>query len=221
MRGLVQIVFGLILAVAAALWLGPADGLIEPVVAGTLGEYAEAAPIALAFAGGLYVVTGVITMILSGISNLFARGADDKVKARQLDLFHDLLTGATVRMVGADGDIAPAEISMVSGVLEKFGQTPVAEKTIRSIAEAAAKNPGKYLGLMAEKESQLAEDQKLRILRACLLVAMADMMLDPAEVEYLNQVAEALKVDPARLQTIRDDLTNVTQKLVGAAAFAA
>ncbi|MGD2133839.1 MAG: TerB family tellurite resistance protein [Maricaulaceae bacterium] len=217
-----QIVFGLVLGVAAAIWIGPANGLLTPLAADAVGEtYANAAPAGLAIAGALYVVTGLITMVLSGISNLFARGASEKEQARQLDTFHDLLTGATVRMVGADGVIAASEMNMVSSVLEKFGQTPIAEKTIRSIAEASAKDPDKYLRLMEHKEHELNPEQKTHILRACLLVAMADVVLDPAELEYLNKVAEALKVPPEKLQQIRDELTNVTQRLVGAAAFAA
>jgi len=54
-----------------------------------------------------------------------------------------------------------------------------------------------------------------------LLVAMADVVLDPAEVEYLNKVAEALKVPADRVDTIKQELTAVTAKLIGAAAFAA
>jgi uncharacterized tellurite resistance protein B-like protein len=221
MRGLVQIVFGLVIGVIGAVWAGPANSMLAEPSANLLGDFAAAAPLALALAGGLYVVTGLITMVLSGIHNLMARSADKKAEARQLDLFHEILTGATVRMVGADGVIAPAELSMVSGVLEKFGQTPVPAKTITSIAQAAAKEPDRYLNLMSQKADSLTDQQKDHILRACLLVAMADVVLDAAELEYLNRIAQALKVPEERLTAIRDELTNVTSKLVGAAAFAA
>ncbi len=221
MRGLVQIVFGLIIGVIGAVWAGPAKNMLAEATAQLLGDYAEPVPLALALAGGLYVVTGVITMVLSGVSNLFAAGAQKKAAARRLDLFHELLTGAAVRMVAVDGRIAPAELSMVSGVLGKFGQTPVAESTIRSIGESFVKDPDRYLKLMAEKSGGVSDEQKTRILRACLLVAMADVAQHASESEYLEHVADALKVPPEQLAKINGELSNVTQKLVGAAAFAA
>lgn len=221
MRGLVQIVFGLIIGVIGAAWAGPLNGVLDGLAEQYLGQFAAPAPVGLALAGGLYVITGLVTMVLSGVANLTAKGRERKDEQKQLDVFHELLTGATVRMVGADGVIAPAEMSMVTGVLEKFGQTPVAEKTIRSIAEASAKDPERYINLMRQHADDITDEQKTHILRACLLVAMADVVLDPAEIEYLNKVAEALKVPPERLDEIRKELTDVTAKLVGAAAFAA
>ena len=221
MRGLVQIVLGLIIGVIGALWAGPARSLLADATAAIPGGFGEALPVGLMIAGGFYLVTGLITMVLSGAADLMAKGRETKEETRKLDLFHELLTGAAVRMVGADGRIADSEMAMVSGVLEKFGQTPVPEKTIRSIAEASAKNPEKYVSMMAEKQGQLREEQKTHILRACLLVAMADVVMDPAELDYLNRVAEALQVAPERLVSIRDELAAVTQRLVGAAAFAA
>jgi uncharacterized tellurite resistance protein B-like protein len=220
-RGIVQVVLGLIIGVIGALWAGPAKSMLADATAAIPGGFGEAVPLALAFAGGLYVVTGVITMVLSGIHNLMSQGAQRKKELKQLGVFHELLTGVAVRMVGADGVIAPAEMTMVSSVLEKFGQSPIAEKTIRSIATAAAKDPEKYLALMADKQGSITDEQKTRILRAGLLVAMADVTVHDAEIEYLQKAAEALKVPPEQLGKIRDELTNVTQKLVGAAAFAA
>lgn len=221
MRGLVQIVFGLIVGGIGAAWAGPLWATVSGPAEELLGAYARPAPVGLQIAGGLYVVTGLVTMVASGLSGMMASGRDAKDEQRQLDIFHELLTGATVRMVGIDGVIAPAEMSMVSGVLEKFGQTPVADKTIRSIAEASAKDPERYLNMMRDRAGDITDEQKTHILRACLLVAMADVVLDPAEVEYLNKVAEALNVPAERLDAIKRDLTAVTAKLIGAAAFAA
>ena len=150
MRGLVQIVLGLIIGVIGALWAGPARSLLADATAAIPGGFGEALPVGLMIAGGFYLVTGLITMVLSGAADLMAKGRETKEETRKLDLFHELLTGAAVRMVGADGRIADSEMAMVSGVLETFGQTPVPEKTIRSIAEASAKNPEKYVSLMAE-----------------------------------------------------------------------
>jgi uncharacterized tellurite resistance protein B-like protein len=226
MRGLVQIIFGLILGVIGAVWVGPARNMLADetakLTATLLGEYAQQPiPVALLLAAGLYVVTGLITMVLSGFGHLFKADVEGRQAAKRLDLFHELLTGATVRMVGADGKIEPAELSMVSGLLEKFGQTPVAEKTIRSIAASFNKDPERYLKMMTDKAGNITDEQKASILRACLLVSMADVTVDVAEVEYLKRVAQALKVAPERLAKIREELTSVTQKLMGAAAFAA
>jgi uncharacterized tellurite resistance protein B-like protein len=221
MRGLVQLVLGLILAVVGALWAGPAKGALAGVSTQVFGGFAEAVPVGIAIAGGFYILTGLLTMLLSGVGALFARGAAGKAAERQLSVFHELLTGAIVRMVGADGLIQKSELAMVSGVLEKFGQTPVPEKTIRSISESFVKDPERYLAKMAGDAAKITDEQKAHILRACVLVAIADVSEDKSELDYLASVAKALDVSEDRLAKIRDELANVAQKLVGAAAFAA
>jgi uncharacterized tellurite resistance protein B-like protein len=221
MRGLVQLVMGLILAVVGAIWAGPAKGLLAGVSAALFGGFAEAVPVGIAIAGGLYILTGLLTMALSGIAGMFAGGASRKAAERQLSLFHELLAGAIVRMVGADGVIQKSELAMVSGVLEKFGQTPIPEKTIRSISESFIKDPDRYLSRMAEEGAKISEEQKTHILRACILVAMSDVSEDKSELDYLSAVAKALGVPEDRLAKIRDELSTVAQKLVSAAAFAA
>jgi hypothetical protein len=50
---------------------------------------------------------------------------------------------------------------------------------------------------------------------------MSDVAVREEEVGYLNRVAQSLKIPSDKLIKIRDDMTNVTQKLVNAAAFAA
>jgi uncharacterized tellurite resistance protein B-like protein len=221
MRGLVQIVLGLILAVAGAIWAGPAKGVLEEPSARVFGEFAGAVPVGLALAGGLYILTGLLTMVLSAIGGLFAAGAARKDIEKQLSLFHELLAGAIVRMVGADGIIQKSELAMVSGVLEKFGQTPIPEKTIRSISESFIKDPERYLNRMQADASKISDEQKTHILRACILVAMSDVSEDKSELDYLASVAKALDVSEDRLAKIRDELASVAQKLVSAAAFAA
>jgi uncharacterized tellurite resistance protein B-like protein len=221
MRGLVQIVFGVILAAVGGLWIGPLKGPLADVSTRYLGDLATLVPAGLVIAGALYVLTGVLTMIFSGIAGLMSKGTSKRKAAKQLDLFHELLTGATVRMVGADGKIQPAELSMVSGVLEKFGQSPVPEKTIKSISESFVKDPDRYLNLMKSKSGEISDDQKSHIVRACLLVALSDVTMNDSELAYLKAVADALKIPAEQLDKIKSDLTAVTQKLVSAAAFAA
>jgi hypothetical protein len=97
----------------------------------------------------------------------------------------------------------------------------VAEKTVRTIAEASAKDPDHYLHRIAHNAGDLTEEQRTHILRACLLVGMADVVLDAAEVEYLQKVSEALKLPQEKIDAVRAELTTVASKLVGAAAFAA
>lgn len=215
MSGLVQIIFGVILVIGGgSLHLSGAkiapDGL-EWLVPGA------------GLTGATYIVTGLLSMAGGAIGKAFTRddGPDPKALKRQLDKFHELMAGAAVRMVGADGQIGKAEMAMVSGILEKHGQTKIPEGTIASIAQAAHANPDKYVELIVSEGGVLSVEQKEHILRACLLVAMADVVIDPAELDYLKKVADALNLEEARINAIRDELTAVAQKLVGAASFAA
>lgn len=219
MNAKVQIIVAVLLAAAgAALTFGAADAAPQNIRA-YLGEPAR---YGLFIAAGTFVITALFTAIFGLFAGLGRGEGRERARAqRALDAFHEILTGATVRMVGADGVVSPAEISMVSSVLQKFGQTPVAEETIRSIARAAHANPDRYLNLIKEKSDILTVEQKNHILRGCLLVAMADVMIDPAELEYLRQVADALELPEETIASVRQELENVAQQLVGAAAFAA
>ncbi len=226
MNGRMQLAVGAILAaIGYGSWTFELPYLSQALsqIPGLAQEWTDpdAASGGFILAGLVFALTGVVTMIATRLAGMLNRGRDEAAERQQLDLFHELLTGAAVRMVGADGVVAPSEVAMLQGVLERFGQQPVNEKTIRSIAEASAKDPDHYLGRIHRQADELTEEQRTHILRACLLVGMADVVLDAAEVEYLQKVSEALKLPQEKIDAVRAELTNVASKLVGAAAFAA
>ncbi len=175
---------------------------------------------------GLYIAAGVYATfaVLTALFNLAfdpskaSQRRDRRAEAEALDAFHEILTGATVRMVGADGVVSDAELTMVRSVLKKFGQRPVGDDTIRSIANAAHADPQRYVELIKEKREIITAEQKSQILRGCLLVAMSDIMVDPAELDYLRLVAEALGLDEGAIRAVQADLQNVAQQLVGVAS---
>lgn len=220
MNGRTQVIIGLILGSLGMALIVTRAGFLPASLAAYLSEPVR---FGMVIAGGFYAVFGVLTAIGAGLSG-GDRGAARREEERQrraLSAFEELLVGATVRMVGADGVVAESELAMVQSVLEKYGQSPVDERTIRSIAQASHEDPDRYLNMIRERGEILSTEQKTKILRACLLVAMADVMLDPEELEYLRRVAEALDLPDETVAAVRQELQNVTQQLVGAAAHLA
>ena len=220
MSGILQVLIGLIVGGAgAAVWQAPqARTMVEPYLAANTDAIAFGGVIA----GGLWIVFGVLTMIFGAI---FGGGGGRELSTgdvrQQLNKFHELMTGLVVRMVGADGRIDPAEMQMVQGILQKHGQTPIPEKTIASIAKSAAEDPTRYLKIVQEESDVLTGEQKEAILRACMLVATADIMLDDGEMQYLHQIGQALALQPEQVEAVRADISNVAQRLMGAASAVA
>ncbi len=228
--GLVQVVIGAILAAVgwASLTIAPlhavarqgaaalpgADGAINSVAAG-LGFGAT-------IGGGLLVLFGLLGVAVRALSSGDKDPADDpRARERQLEAFHELLAGSVGRMVGIDGQITPSELGMVAGVVEKFGGVRVGEATIKRLSEGGEEGAQRFAEDMKSRGAALTEEQKEHIVRASLLVAMADLTFDETESRFLNQIAASLGMSDAKLAEIRSSVTDVAQKLVGAAAFAA
>jgi uncharacterized tellurite resistance protein B-like protein len=174
-------------------------------------------------AGFAFFSLGVIGLIFAIFAGLLggarkARAENPEQARRKIETFHRLLGGAAARMAGADGAISDAETAMVGGILEKYGNLRFTEKEIRALSSGGVKESQAFLDSVRQARGDLTGEQREQIVRAALLVAMADLRTDEDELSFLKALADALGLSESELARIRDGVANVTQRLVGAAS---
>lgn len=164
-------------------------------------------------------LVGLVFALIGGVTGGRKVRVDNPEQARRkIETFHRLLGGAAARMASADGAISDAETAMVSGILEKYGQLKFTEKEIRALSTGGVKDADAFLDSVRQARNDLSDEQREQIVRAALLVAMADLRTDEDELAFLKALADALGLSDGELAKIRDGVSSVTQRLVGAAA---
>lgn len=176
-------------------------------------------------AGGALVFFGLMTIVFRGVGNLFSGKAEEidleSVRVRQMEVFHEALSGAVARMAAADGDVTPSEVAMVQGILEKYTGMRLKPEEVQKLAEQGEERTKAYLAKLRKIEGQLEESQKENVVRAAFLVAVSDLNQDEREAKLLNEIADALGLDEERLARVRKSVAELSEKLVGAAHVSA
>lgn len=134
--------------------------------------------------------------------------ADQEARYKEFaQRFRATLKQVMASMIVADGDIADAEVEVVSSVYEKVTGLPLADDEVRTAAEEAV---GKWEVAVAGVRAlapDLIDEAKALFVKACLLVAGADGHLDDEEWGLLVQVAGAAGLDSEEFQSILNELT--------------
>jgi len=191
-----------------------------------LGQgWADVVSYGLMGAGASFVLFGAIGAVIAAIFGLGKARApkqdSQKETRRKIETFHRILGGGAARMAAADGHISSSEIGMISGILEKYGELRFTEKEIRTLAQGGVKEAQGYLDSVREAKGDLSLEQRRQVIRAALLVAMADLETTQDELAFLRALADALGLSETELNEIRDGVSTVTQRLVGAASAVA
>lgn len=169
----------------------------------------------------LFGVIGMVAGAIAGLSGGRSGAENEKQARRRIETFHRLLGGAAARMAAMDGHVSASENAMVAGILEKYGNLRFTEKEIEALARGGTREAKGYLDSVREARKELTPEQREQIVRAALLVAMADLQTDDSELEFLRALADALGLDEDELKRIRNSVSSVTERLVSAAAAVA
>lgn len=118
------------------------------------------------------------------------------------DPFSRTLLRAMVLVMVADGIGSDMELQVVAERYESLTQRTIDREQLRSRI-ATLKDASPFW--TAVQESNLPEDQRESILRACIAVAMADSELAETEMETLGKIAKALGVRGRRLRELMSE----------------
>lgn len=183
--GLWKIIVGVALFVAALIF---ADGVRE--LGSDMLYYALLA--AGAALGGL------------GLSEYFRSGKSSPGHSdgTEVNLVHDTLFRTLSRLSSADTNIKNVEVETIAELYENLTGNAVSTSDIRVAARGDLYEDGSFMKYLAGIEGDIERDGKRLIMDAMCTVVRADGSVSPLEIDFFNDVARALKVDPADLKDL-------------------
>ena len=159
---------------------------------------------ALLFYGALIVGAGLLGYGL--FEFVRDRKKDDaERKAEKRTLANEVLFRALARMSSADTNIRPVEVETIRNIYLDMTGDEVSISEIRVAAKADLYERQPFKKYLAGVQAQIEGEDKRLIMKALSAVIKADGRISPFEVDFFNEVAEALKLSPADLTDLADE----------------
>ena len=111
--------------------------------------------------------------------------------------FHGAIKVVMIHMLLADGDVADAEVRVLTEVLEAVTRKTVDADLIRQQIDSSAVQQRDPAAVAAEVAPYLNTSGKEMVLRAAISVAVADGRLDRQEEALLGRLGDALELSRA------------------------
>jgi len=115
---------------------------------------------------------------------------------------------AMVLMLTKDGLFRPSEIAAIRGAYLHMTGIELSEDQIQSEAQEFWKQDTLVLEYLGNIGKYLNESGKEQVLRAAIFVAAADDQLAKAEMKLVRDIGGALKMTPAHVRAVFQDMTN-------------
>jgi uncharacterized tellurite resistance protein B-like protein len=185
--GIKNLAIGAILLLASFLW--------DDAIAATISDF------------GFYLVVGVGAVIF--VRGLF--GMADKQSAEDIaeesaerPMAHEVLLNVLARGSYADSNIQSIEVETILDIYTGVTGEDVSTAEVRIAARADLYESEPFDQYLASVEGELSKEEKAIILKALCDVIRCDQNVDPFEVDFYNEVAEALNVAPAALSSLNE-----------------
>ena len=159
---------------------------------------------ALLFYGALII--GAVLLGYGLMEFVRDRGKDDAERqAEQRTLSNEVLFRTLARMSSADTNIRPVEVETIRNIYLDMTGDEVSISEIRVAAKADLYERQPFKKYLAGVQAQIEGEDKRLIMKALSAVIKADGRISPFEVDFFNEVAEALKLSPADLTDLADE----------------
>ena len=163
----------------------------------------EAAPelfyYAVLVAGAALVVYGLMGHYRS------RKGGDEEAEDSGRSLAHEVLLKSLARMSYADTHIADSEVETIQRIYQETTGEAISRGDVRIAARADIYEEESFEKYLAGVQGSLSDDDKKMIMMALAAVIRADGSVSPFEVDFFNEVCEALKVPAACLSDLESD----------------
>lgn len=163
----------------------------------------EAAPelfyYAVLVAGAALVVYGLMGHFRS------RKGGDEEAEDSARSLAHEVLLKSLARMSYADTHIADSEVETIQRIYQETTGEAISRGDVRVAARADIYEDESFEKYLASVQGSLSDDDKKMIMMALAAVIRADGSVSPFEVDFFNEVCEALKVPAACLSDLESD----------------
>lgn len=107
-----------------------------------------------------------------------------------------------VLMLLADGRVDPAEVRRICDIYPRVTGAEITEDEVRGEAVRLSDVEADVPALMAPYQGLLNDEGREAVIKAALLVALADGEMDRSEARVLDQVAEALGMTSAHYEGV-------------------
>ncbi len=120
--------------------------------------------------------------------------------------FHPTMRRIMILMLLADGDIDDIEIEMIKGVYAKVSGYALTDEEIREEIDLAAQEKMKVNEYLKKVTPYLNKTGKARVLKSAYYVASADGVFHDGEQALMEEISEALGMEPTHYQSVIDSI---------------
>lgn len=121
--------------------------------------------------------------------------------------FHPTMRRIMILMLLADGSIDQAEIEVVKSVYAKVSGYALSDEEVRAEIEAASQEKIKVKEYLKKVTPYLNKTGKARVLKSAYYVASADGFLHDDEQALMEEISQALDMDPSHYKSVIDSIT--------------
>ena len=134
---------------------------------------------------------------LTNVLKIF--GGSDVGEEKQKDLFEETLLMTLARAANADVSIQNAEVESIQAILKKHTGKDFSQADIRVAARAELYAEATLVKYLRRAEKGLKEQHCSEIVQALVELFRSDMNVSALEVDFFNNVVNALNVTPAQI----------------------
>ncbi len=120
--------------------------------------------------------------------------------------FHPSMRRIMILMLLADGSIDDTEVEIIKGIYARVSGYALTDDEIRQEIEAASKEKLQVKEYLKKVTPYLNKNGKARVLKSAYYVASADGEFHDDEKTLMEEISQALEMEPSHYKSIIDDI---------------
>ncbi len=137
-------------------------------------------------------------MAFADLSNVLQMFGGSPVSEEAQDkLYKQVLMMTLAQASTADANIHPMEIETIQQIMRREAGQDLTEVDVRRALRSDVNKSARFRKYLRRARAQLNAENKALILKASVDVIKSDAIINVLEIDFFNQVAEALQMTPA------------------------
>ena len=134
---------------------------------------------------------------LSSILRIFGESSPSEEK--QKELYREVLLMTLARASSSDANIHPVEIETIQQIMQRETGQELTKADILKAARPELYESANLRKYLRSVRRQLKAEDRIKIVQALADVIKSDTEISVLEIDFFNQVADALRITPAEL----------------------
>ena len=137
-------------------------------------------------------------MAFTDLSNVLQMFGGSPISEEAQDkLYKQVLMMTIAQASTADANIHPMEIETIQQIMRREAGQDLTEVDVRKALRSDVNKSARFRKYLRRARAQLNAENKALILKASVDVIKSDAKINVLEIDFFNQVAEALQMTPA------------------------